>query len=350
MLDDEKIQKLMQSAEVSGEAVEEIERYRAAAVFDRLHDEQLQLRDVRVMRDRVDDAWYAIQPKLKEFEADMSRYGLLGQTVTISGSGIEVPIATTSFANAKTFITTVEAPSFNESTVEEYYRLDDAEGLLAGVTLRFEELEGSYYVPRLAYQVEVSRIATPNSQNVLYATAIIGESILEFTEDKRIDDLVSILERLYRACPDNFTTVTMINKALAEGEVMDAARFRHIAYHAEKLINAQPSVELEDTLLELIMHYNKPNRRVRIRTDSMTQDHSNDEDDTGQRQKDVSIQEQIVDYVFLDAAYEEDDEPGAENVFDPTENETQRKLYIFLKNQKGNLGIPVTGIQEYSIL
>lgn len=350
MVDDEKIRKLMHGNERSGESSGENERYRTAAALDRLIDTQLQLREIRVAPADVDEAWRHIQPKLQEHEDDMSRHGLLGQTVIISGSGIEIPSYTTSFADAKTFIGTVDADSFDENTLEKYYKVDDAQGLLSGVTLRFEELEGEYYVPRLAYQVEVGKIATPRMQGTLYATGIVGESTIEFEEDKKEDDLIAILEKLYKACPDNFAAITNINTALAEAEVMDAIRFRHIAYHAEKLIDTQPGSELEDMLLELIKHYNKPNRRVHIRTGSTKENPSSDDENTEQCEKDISIQEQIVDYVFLDAVYAEDNEPSKEVTPNLTENQTQRKLYIILKNQKKDLGIPVTGIEEYSIL
>lgn len=322
------------------------ERSGSSAVFDHALKLQMDFFDTTLKESELVDAWNGAQDKLGQLESEASEQGVLGLPVRLVGSGIAIPKFETDLVHGVSMTTLQDVTSIDEQSVEKYYNADDVKGVFSGFTLLFDKAEEETYIPRIAYQVAVKVVDVPHMHVNLYATGKVGQTLMRFESDEQLDALAPILEKLYGLTGDAFEKVNLINMTLAKFEKYDASHLRHIAYHAEMLINGVDETDassVEDALIELITHYIGSGENIHLKTPFFALSPIERGGDTQyyENEEPYNVAGECLGLGFFNRVAIKD---GTVTI------RKGRGLHIVMSHEGRNLVSPMARIEEYSIV
>jgi len=234
------------------------QRYGAAPVFEHALEKQRELQVVELEKDDLVGKWNELQELLKSLDAQAAQERILGQIVSMSGAGMEIPKHEVDFAGNVSLVSIYDEQELTPESLEKYFENQEVRGPFAGFTIRFIRNEDGNFIPRLTYQVATGSIDVPHMHANMYATGIVGETSLTFLEDQRKDEIGPSLNALYELCDTQMASLTNVATALVSAESFDASRIRHIAFHANKVmksVDTEVARQVEDGLLDLIGRY-----------------------------------------------------------------------------------------------
>lgn len=322
------------------------ERLRTASVFERAADLQRQFLDKELSADDLLSAWNSSQDFFNSLDTQASKEGLMGEVVTISGSGLEIPKFQTDLPSASFMVNVEEFSELTEKTLEKYYDADAAKGNFSGFSLRFIKQDNDMYIPKLVYQALFATVDTPHAHINLYATGIVGEVELSFEQDEKMDNSAPLFEKVFAVCGHQPESINRINVVLNSVKKLDGSSMRHISYHAEKILNsAHPDklAEVEDVLVEFLAHYIDPSGLFSAKTSAYSISAENAQKGAEYYQDEdlFAINGQSRGLVFL----QDSSIAGGEVTF-----RKRKVLSLIMAHEARNVFIPIKSIDEFSIV
>lgn len=343
--DHELIRSLLDSDDIQEYNEDIRERYGNAPVFDMVQELHIELSKMRLTEEELVSTWNEHQELIQLLDVEASKDGLMGQEVSLSGKGIEIPKFETDLTTVAALITLGNIRELDEKSLEKYYAEDEVRGMFSGFTLRFIKTEDEKYVPKVAYQVATDVVDIPHAHINLYTVGLVDTSQLQFEDDIKRERVVPILDRLFSLCEEGASSVNAINMALASMGKYDASRIRHVAYHAEKIVNALDDETLvgsiEDGLVDLISHYIEPNDTIHIKTPffSMSAEDETRGGEYYQGDDNYALTGEMAGFVFLNQAVVKDATVTYRG---------RRTLYATLRHEGRYIYTPLTKANEFS--
>jgi|GEM_PF-6213841 len=230
-------------------------------VFEKARLLQIDLAQKHFSLDQITTAYHDLSSLTSELESDAGEQGLISQIVEMSGEGIVVPKVDISLADDSLLLTPLSSEDQQIKLYVEYLNPQVVDGLFCGFSIRFNKLcddAGNVITvsPRLVYQVQRNYIETPFIQGPVFATGEVGLTQLEFEEDRKADKILENLTYLYQIDDSAVReSVNLLNLTLHSQRKNDAELIRHIALHAEMIIN-NPKVRaipaVQDNIIALV--------------------------------------------------------------------------------------------------
>ncbi|HEY8886311.1 MAG TPA: hypothetical protein VIM31_02290 [Candidatus Microsaccharimonas sp.] len=235
------------------------QRLISSPVFEHAQTLQREFLDTRLKKEHFISAWNAALDSIVQLEEEAEAQGVLYENVSLKGEGILVPKFEIDFAAGIAMTSLLDKDIQQARSFEAYLQPDEHHGKFAGFTLRFVEAdEEGVYIPLLAYRVAMNKGHSSHAEITLFATGDLGTTSLHFDNDEQFEGALAPLDELFRICGEKAASINRINMTLASVKQYDASSMRHVAYHAEKIVNSvdeQKQSAVEYALADLITHY-----------------------------------------------------------------------------------------------
>lgn len=238
-------------------------------VFEKARLAQIEIATQECKPEDVGKMYNSLRQLTSALEAEAQQQGVIGQTVRLTGNGIVMPKIEIGLAEGMIIIGPYTPDEQQERLFNMHLDPRVAEGLFCGFTIRFNQIrsaDGTIITekPRLVYQVQHDYLATPFVQGPVFTTGEVGVTQLDFLDDDIPEQAFELMTKLYEIDDKEVhASVNALNMSLQNHEQHDASLIRHIAFHAERIVNNKVARQVPD-IQDLVIDF----MHLKINTDS----------------------------------------------------------------------------------
>jgi hypothetical protein len=236
----------------------------ASEVFEAARDVQALWNGVRLSEGEL-YRWFgsAVSTTIAQLDYRANLDGLIGKAAVVEGDSIELPKLDVDLRAGVALVSSRPDEDRERILLNTSLCPDEYHGKFAGFMPRFEVVANSdLYRPVLVYQLTVEQQAMPHFSVQLMATADVEEAQLLFDDDMYTDRRWGLLHALYEMTPPHCAgSINRLTTVLSAHEELSGSHFRHIGYHAAKVVDGvvgEKRDEVEDLVIDLIASYVDP--------------------------------------------------------------------------------------------